>query len=93
MQQSAVPEPVRPRALGRHHAGIMFGVLFRNLIFRQRGTVVLRSCVLPETRAVRRRVELGWLLEYDRLAGGGISNAHSLRGGNADAAPERALQR
>lgn len=53
---------------------------------------MLRSRVLLEARAVRRRVELCWLLEYNRLAGGGISNAHSLRGGNADAAPERALQ-
>ena len=99
MQDLAMPEPMRPRPLRRHHPRIGSRPLRGNLLRRERGTVVLgHRIVLLETGAVGRRVELGRLLEHNGLAATAVAGRESdghniLRDGNTDTPPGRALER
>lgn len=93
MQQPAVPEPVRPRPLGRHHARVVPLVLGRNLVLGQGRAIVLGDGIALEPRPVRRRVELGRLLQHDGLLGRDEADVDVLREGDLDASPERPLQR
>lgn len=63
MNFAAVEEPMRPRPLGSHHAGILARALGADFLATERTAVVLRAIVLGQPGAVGGRVELGWLLE------------------------------
>lgn len=60
---AAVEEPMRPRPLGGHHAGIFARALGANLLAAERTAIVLRAVALGQPGAVGGRVELGRLLE------------------------------
>jgi hypothetical protein len=68
VQQSAVPEPMRPGSLRRHDARVGPLILSGNLLGGQLRAIVSRRDVALEARAVRRWVELERLLEDDGLA-------------------------
>lgn len=75
-----MPEPMRPTSLWSHHAGIVSLILSSDFLGRQLRSIVLRKGVSLQSRAVRRRVELGRLLEDDGLAiPGCIPDANILR--------------
>ena len=90
-----MPEPMRPASLRSHHARIVSLVLSSNFLSGQLRPIVLRKGVSLQSRAVRRRVEFGWLLEDNGLAiSRGISDTNILRSSrNTYASPECSLQR
>lgn len=97
MQQPAMPEPMLPTPLRRHHPRVMPLALLGLFLSGQLRAIVPRQGILLEARAVGRRVELERLLEHNGLVGlGGLAgepDANVLRERNSNAAPERALQR
>lgn len=93
MQQSAVPEPMCPRSLGRHKPRVTLLVLGSNLLLGQRRAVVLRHRVSLEPGSMRGRIELGRLLQHNGLVGRYEADVDVLREGDPDATPERPLQR
>lgn len=102
MQPAAVPEPMLPSALGSHETRVFLLVLSAQLLGRHLRTIVLGQDVLSETRSVGGRIELERLLENDGLVGaaagalgavGSKADVDVVRERDADAAPERALER
>lgn len=52
VQQAAVPEPMRPGALGGHHAGVIPLALGEALASRELGAIMARDVVALEAGAV-----------------------------------------
>lgn len=106
VQHTAVPEEVRPGAFRGHHAGVALLPLGSDLVGGQGRAIVLRQGVLlPEPRAMGRRVEFERLLEHNGfaapvlagcvrlVAAGREAEEEVLRGLDAGSAPKGALQR